>query len=364
MENSKKIKISIIGSRGYPFVYSGYETFVKELSERLVLKNIEVKVYCHSSLFSQKKKLINGINLIYTPSIKNKFFSQLYNSFFSFLHACFSNTDIILVVNVANGPFGLITKLFKKKTVINVDGLEWERPKWKGIGSIYYKIAANIATKMYDVIVTDSYEMSKIYFEKFNTSSKVISYGHNKKFKTKTNILDKYQLKKDNYFLVIGRMVPDNNADFIIKQFLSSSSNKKLVIIGDVPYKDNFSLNIKSKKNDRIVLTGYINNDNQLADFYKNCYGYVHGHEFGGTNPTLINALFYNSIIISLDTVFTREMMSNLKNKYFFSKKDNSLKKFFENNSLIRESNGKVKPEYKWNFVTEKYLDIFRSLVE
>ena len=109
------MKISIIGSRGYPYVYSGYETFVKELSLRLVKKKIDVKIYCHSSLFKIKEKKINGINLVYTPSLKSKFLSQFYNSFFSIIHACFSNSDIILVVNVANGPFGLLTKLFKKK---------------------------------------------------------------------------------------------------------------------------------------------------------------------------------------------------------------------------------------------------------
>ena len=131
----KKLKIAIIGSRGYPYVYSGYETLVKELSERLVKSEHHVRVYCHSSLFKMKPRYVNGIELVYTPSIKSKIFSQLFNSFFSFVHACFSNTDVVLVVNSANGPFGLLTKVFRIPTAINVDGLEWLRPKWKGVGS-------------------------------------------------------------------------------------------------------------------------------------------------------------------------------------------------------------------------------------
>ena len=143
---SKKFKIAIIGSRGYPYVYSGYETLVKELSERLVKSGNEVTVYCHRKLFNEKPKKVNGINLVYTPSVSSKIFSQLYNSFFSFIHVCFSNVDVVLVVNSANGPFGLLTKIFRKKTCINVDGLEWLRPKWKGLGSLYFKFASKLST--------------------------------------------------------------------------------------------------------------------------------------------------------------------------------------------------------------------------
>ena len=115
---NKSLKIAIIGSRGYPYVYSGYETLVKELSERLIKRNHNVRVYCHSSLFKQKPKFVNGVELIYTPSINSKSFSQLYNSFFHFYIFCFSSFDILLVVNTANGPFGILTKIFRKKHVL------------------------------------------------------------------------------------------------------------------------------------------------------------------------------------------------------------------------------------------------------
>ena len=114
---NKKLKIAIIGSRGYPYVYSGYETLVKELSERLVKSGHDVRVYCHSSLFNKKPKQVNGIELVYTPSIETKFLSQFINSFFSFIHVCFSKIDVVLVVNSANGPFGIFTKIFQKKLV-------------------------------------------------------------------------------------------------------------------------------------------------------------------------------------------------------------------------------------------------------
>ena len=182
---SKKLKIAIIGSRGYPYVYSGYETLVKELSERLVKSGNEVTVYCHRKLFNKKPKKVNGVNLVYTPSVNSKVFSQLFNSFFSFIHVCFSKNDVVFVVNSANGPFGLLTKIFRKKTCINVDGLEWLRPKWKGLGSLYFKFASKLATLFFDEIITDSIEMNKIYRNKFGKKSTVIAYGSTMKVKKK-----------------------------------------------------------------------------------------------------------------------------------------------------------------------------------
>ena len=171
------MNVAIIGSRGYPYVYSGYETFVKELSERLINKNIKVTVYCHKNLFVNKPNKINNINLVYIPTIQKKALSQIVNSFLSFIHCCFTKPDVILVVNVANGPLGIIPKVFGIPTLINVDGLEWLRPKWKGLGSWYFKIAARLATVFYDKIINDSEEMRNIYLKLFNIDSKVIAYG-------------------------------------------------------------------------------------------------------------------------------------------------------------------------------------------
>ena len=220
---NKKLRIAIIGSRGYPYVYSGYETLVKELAERIVKRGHCVRVYCHSSLFDSKPKKLNGIELIYTPSINSKIFSQLFNSFFSFLHVCFSNTDVVLVVNSANGPYGLFTKIFRKKTCINVDGLEWLRPKWKGLGSLYFKLSSKLSTYFFDEIITDSEEMKKIYFDKYNVSSTVISYGSTMEKTASSKFLTNYNLKKKEFYLIVGRLIPDNNSKLIIEGFMNSN---------------------------------------------------------------------------------------------------------------------------------------------
>jgi len=169
------MRIAIIGSRGYPYVYSGYETFVKELVERLVKRDYDITVYCHKNLFKSFPKQVNGVNLVYISTIEKKSLSQLVHSIQSITHACFRDFDIILVVNSANGPFGLITRLFGKKTAINVDGLEWLRPKWKGLGAKYFYWASRMATRLYDVIITDSDEVQKFYEHEFNSRWTVIA---------------------------------------------------------------------------------------------------------------------------------------------------------------------------------------------
>ena len=363
----KKLKIAIIGSRGYPYVYSGYETLVRVLSERLVKSGHHVRVYCHSSLFTKKPKFVNGIELVYTPSIETKFLSQFTNSFFSFLHVCFSKNDVVFVVNSANGPFGLFTKLFQKKTCINVDGLEWLRPKWKGLGSVYFRFASRLATIFFDEIISDSVEMNKVYRRKFGRKSTVITYGSTMKAKKNSKILKKFSLLKKEYYLIVGRLIPDNNSKIIIEGFLKSNSNKSIVIVGDVPYNDDYANEIKLLKSKKVIFTGYINDQVDLTVLYNNCFGYIHGHEFGGTNPAMINALDLNCQILALDTVFNREMLQN-KQSIFLSKNQNSImekiNKFEKIYDILLEknSNYKLSNKYDWNYIVKQYMDVFYGL--
>jgi glycosyltransferase involved in cell wall biosynthesis len=275
------------------------------------------------------------------------------------------------VVNSANGPFGIITKIFKIPTVINVDGLEWLRPKWKGLGSIYFKFASRMATLFYDQIINDSDEMRKVYLDLFKRDSKVIAYGANIRKSKSPDLIKKWNLKQREYFLVIGRLIPDNNADLIINGFLKCNSKKKLVVVGDVPYRDSYASNIKNIKNKKIIFTGYVKDQNMLAELYHNCYVYIHGHEFGGTNPTMIKSMAYGCAILALDTVFNREMLQNGKFGIFFKKQLLSMSKMIdycekENimmNDLREKSVDGIVEKYNWDYVSGQYSEVFKSLI-
>ena len=370
--NTNPLKIAIIGSRGYPYVYSGYETLIKELSERLVRRGCEVTVYCHRNLFKEKPALVNGIKLVYVPTIETKSLSQLIHSFLSMSHAVVSDVDVIFAVNAANGPFGLISKIFRKRTAINVDGLEWLRPKWKGLGAIYFKTAARLSTILYDQIINDSDEMRKVYLNTFKKESVVIAYGATVKKSEDPSLIQQWPITPKEYYLVVGRMIPDNNADIIVKGFLASNSTKKMVVVGDVFYKDAYADTLKALKDERLIFTGYVYDPEVLAALYHHCYVYVHGHEFGGTNPTMIKAMGYGCAILALNTVFNKEMLANGLYGIYFEKNQEAvrqqinyadqepkkIKKLRENSHLG------ITDKYNWDCITDQYLEVFRRLAE
>lgn len=364
------MKVAIIGTRGYPYVYGGFETFVKELSERLVEKGVEVHVYCQRNLFEEKPTQVNGIYLHYIPTVPTKSLNQIVHSFFSIVHATCSNVDVILVVNLAAGPMGWIPKLRGKKTMINVDGLEWLRPKWRGLGSAYFKFAAKLATQLYDVIITDAEAMRKIYLKEFKTDSKVIAYGAPAYKKADESLLNRFNLQAQEYYLIVGRLIPDNNADLIVKAFAKTKSSKKLVIVGDVPYRDKYAEDLKKYERDNIHFTGYVKDSGELMALYQNCFVYIHGHKYGGTNPAMLKAMSNNCAILALDTAFNHEMLNSNEFGVFFEESQLSviemLNKLESNPALVQLLRNKVAQglteKYNWDSVTELYRFVMNDL--
>jgi glycosyltransferase involved in cell wall biosynthesis len=375
MSTSKQngnLKIAILGAKGYPYVYGGYDTMVKEIGERLQKKGVEITVYCHRALFDQKPPSVNGIKLIYTPAIEKKSLTQLSHSFLSMIHACLSDVDVIFVVNSGNGPFGIISRIFGKPTAINVDGLEWLRPKWKGLGSWYFRWASKLAARFYDQLINDSDEMRRVYLELFQKDSVVIAYGANPRESVESTFIQKWNLEPQSYYLIVGRLVPDNNADLIIEGFLKSNSTRKLVIIGDVPFEDAWANNLKNLKDDRLIFTGYVRDPDELASFYSHCYAYFHGHEFGGTNPAMLKALGYGCAILALDTPFNQEMLQNGKHGWYFQKNPESIRVMVEEaeNSPIQleelrsTARTGLTQKYNWDHVTDQYLEVLTALAK
>ncbi len=365
------MKIAIIGSRGYPYVYSGYETFVSEVAPLLRAKGIEVHVYNHKQLFSKRPGTVNDIKIHYIPCIQTKSLSQWSNSFLSTLHALFCGYDVILYVNSANGIFGPLTWLFRQKTAINVDGLEWLRPKWKGMGAKVFYFSSKMATKWMDVIITDAEAMRSIYLKEFKTDSTVIAYGANIRYSSNAELIKKWDLEVNDYYLIVGRLIPDNNADVIVKEFIKSKTIKKLVVVGDVPYKDSYAEEIKNTKDKRLVFTGYVKDQAELAELYHHCFAYFHGHEFGGTNPTLLKALAYGCGIMALDTVFNREVLADGKYGIFFSKDKMYLANLIDEvekdadtfTNFKKISRNRISENYTWDKIANQYSELFTKLL-
>jgi glycosyltransferase involved in cell wall biosynthesis len=370
LKNNTPLRVAIIGSRGYPYVYSGYETLVKALAERWPAQNVELTVYCHAHLFKEKPKMVNGVRLVYIPTIPSKILAQPLHSFLAFWHVVFSKIDVVLVLNVSNGPFGIITRLFGKPTMMNVDGLEWLRPKWKGFGATYFKWAAKMSVRFNDLLITDADAMQAIYLKEFGAKSVVITYGAETSSGANLGLLQDWNLVERDYYLIVGRMIPDNNADILIEGFIKSNSTKKLVIVGDVPYADDYANKIRSYQDPRLVFTGYVRSPEILASLYKYCFAYLHGHEFGGTNPTLLKAMANGCAIAVLDTVFSREVLQSDKFGFFFQKSPHSVAAWMDwadQNAAIlharrEEIHQGINEKYTWETVSNLYLYHLKAL--
>jgi glycosyltransferase involved in cell wall biosynthesis len=250
--------------------------------------------------------------------------------------------------------------------------MEWLRPKWKGLGAKYFRFAAWLATKLYDRIITDAEEMRKVYLEEFHTNSTVIAYGANIRYPQNPSLLDPFGLKPQEYYLIVGRLIPDNNADLLVDSFLTAHSSKKLVIVGDVPYKDNYADTIKSKAAINVIFLGYVTNSEILAELYHHCFAYLHGHEFGGTNPTMLKAMAYGSAILALNTRFNKEMLSGDRYGLFFEKNRESIALLMQQvehqdglllnlRSIARSG---LTDKYNWDHITDAYIALLKELIE
>src|SRR5207248_4836571 len=270
----------------------------------------EVIVYCRRSLFRERPTSYRGVRLIYLPSIETKNLSTPSHTLACSLDVLFRGVDVMLVSNVANTLFCAVPRLFGKRVVLNVDGVEWKRSKWSAIGRYYFYWSAQLAGRVCpDGIVTDAIEMQRIYLEEFGTHSVCIAYGANIEKSSEAEIVHRYGLEPFEYYLIASRLVPENNADLIVKSFERLRSNKLLAIAGDANYRSSFVDALKQTRDPRIRFLGHVDNTEHVKELHCNCYAYIHGHSVGGTNPALLKAFGYSNLVLALDTPFNRQVV-------------------------------------------------------
>lgn len=367
------MRIAILGTRGIPSGYSGYETFAEEIGVRLVARGHEVTVYAHKTMFPPDKRIpeYRGIKIKYLPALKGKNTSQFSHSFISTMRVIFTGTDVVLFCNAANGPWGLPLRIFGKKCCINVDGLEWMRPKWSNAGKKYFYFGAWCATKFFNIVITDAKGMQDYYKKEFNCDSTDIAYGADLKYADNPDAVRALGLEPMNYYLIASRLVPDNNADIIVKGFLKSNSKKILAIAGGTVYKNPFEEELRKIADPaRVKFLGHINDSNLIKELHASAYAYTHGHEFGGTNPALLKGLAYGNCILALDTVFNREVLEDGKYGVLYKKdpddfaaKLNMIEADPQLAQTFRDkSRSRITERYTWEHIVDQYEEVFYRL--
>ena len=367
----RRLRIAVVGSRGYPYVYSGYETFVAAVAPRLAARGHEVTVYCHRGLFRARPAVVDGVRLVYVPSIERKVLSQLSHSLLASLHVVAAGRpDVALYVNSANGPFGWFLRTSGIRSAINVDGLEWLRPKWKGMGARYFRWASGVATRAFDVVVTDANAMADIYSREFGAVSTTIAYGANVGFSERPERVRECGVEPQQYYLVVGRLIPDNNGDLIVRGFTGTGIRRKLLVVGDVPYRDTYAAAVRRTDDSRVLFPGYVRDQELLRELYCNAYAYLHGHEFGGTNPALLNALACGCAIAALDTPFNREVLLDERHGRLFAKEESAVAHVLTTldespaavQGLRATARDRIAERYTWEKITDQYEVMLQQL--
>lgn len=366
------MKIAFIGTRGVPAKYGGFETAAEEICSRLVQSGHEVTVYCRKGYGITEEKKYKGITKKFVPHIHISFLDTLSHTFFSFLDTLIQKPDVILVMSPVSGPLCVIPRLRGIPFAINVDGLEWKRSKWPLVGRIYLYFASWFCTKIAPAIIADSLGIKNIYKQKWKRDSVFISYGAYIESSTQPEILSSYNIKPDDYFLIVARLEPENNILLIVNAFKRVKTEKKLIIIGGTKYKSNYldKLKLFCKDDKRIILLGPIYDQTHLKELICNSFAYVHGHMVGGTNPILLKALGCQQCVLYLNVAFNREVVENAGIP--FDEKGSNLhiimQQLIENPEQVLKYRQKgperIISNYTWDKVAEKYEKLCLELMK
>lgn len=365
----RKLRIALFGSRGIPHTYGGAEAFLGDLAPRLAARGHEVIVYCRKSIFKERPAEYKGVRLIYLPNIETKVLGTPTHTLACMMDMLFRGVDVALVVNIVNGFHCLIPRLFGKRVAINVDGMDWKRDKWGRIAKTYFYWNAKCVGKILPKgVITDAYEMRRIYLEEFKTPSACIAYGANLVTSTNPGVLSQYGLKPFEYYLIASRMVPENNPDLIVKAFEQTRSQRILAIAGGVNYKSEFLERLMQTRDPRVRFLGHIGNSEHVKELHCNAYAYVHGHSMGGTNPSLLKALGCGNCVVALRTPFNEEVLHDYG--IFFERNVDDLAgklQALDDNPQMAENYRRRAPErirqaYTWERITDQYEELFYQL--
>ncbi|HXM94415.1 MAG TPA: glycosyltransferase [Candidatus Dormibacteraeota bacterium] len=365
----RKLRIAIFGSRGIPHTYGGAEAFLGELAPRLAERGHEVLVYCRRSLFKERSSSYKGVRLIYLPSIETKVLGTPTHTLLCVLDMLFRRVDVALVVNIVNAFHCVLPRLFGKKITINVDGMDWKRDKWGALAKKYFYWNAQWVGRICGKgVLTDAYEMRRIYLEEFATPSVCIAYGANIERSTNPEVLREYGLEPFQYYLIASRMVPENNADLIVQAFERVKSQRILAIAGSANYRSAFIDRLKQTKDPRVRFLGHVGNAEHVKELHCNAYAYLHGHSMGGTNPSLLKALGYGNCVVALRTPFNEEVMTD--HGIFFERDAEDLARKMQDlesrpemaAEYRRRAPGRIREAYTWDKITDQYEELFLQL--
>lgn len=367
------LRIAVIGSRGIPAGYGGFETFAQELTPRLVERGHEVTVYCRKGYTgAELLDEYRGVRLVHTPALRSRSLEQLSHELTSILDSIPRKFQLYYFLGYRGAPFYLPLRASRRVVVVNTNGLEWKRRKWNALGRAYLRtaewLAAHVAA---DELVSDARAIAAYFDEAHGRPSTYLVNGAYVLEPTmmRPEVLDAHGVRPGGYYLVACRIEPENNVDIIVREFVASGSPRELVIAGGMNYETPYWQELQSlAAGARVRFLGPVYEPGAVESLHLGAYAYLHGHEVGGTNPALLKAMGCANLSIALDTAFNRENLADTGR--YWTKASGSLAsqiQWADANpdqvaGLGRTAQERIGARYSWDQIADSHDAFFRDV--
>ncbi len=356
------MRIAILGTRGIPARYGGFETFAEELASRLAARGHQVSVYCRER---HAESSYRGVALRCLPSIRHKYLDTLAHTLLSTVHLLFHRVDAALYCNGANALFTVLPRLFGMPVALNVDGLERNRKKWNRLAKAWYRVSEWLATFCPTVVVTDAKSIEEYYLERYGKPTVFIPYGAAVGKVSGGGALERLGLEAGRYFLYVSRLEPENNPLMVRECFEKLTTDFRLALVGDAPYAADYIRQVRDSSDPRIVMPGAIYGEG-YRELGSNCFAYIHATEVGGTHPALIEAMGRGALVLYLNTKENAEVAGEVGIPF-----EDDLTAKMEMVLAMSESEReeyrakamqRVRERYSWEAVTDSYERLLEKL--
>ena len=315
------LRIALLGTRGVPARYGGFETCVEEVGARLAERGHVVVVYCRTSGDRPSQRTYRGMRLVPLPAMRRRALETLSHTALSVAHQVRFPADVAVVFNAANAPLLPFLRARGVPVATHVDGLEWKRGKWGRVGRRYYRISEALAVRWSDALIADAGGIQEYYRLEFGAPSRLISYGAPLLADAASDRLDEVNLSPGGYHLVVARFEPENHVAEIVEGFRRSAATLPLAVVGSAPYADAYTRRVHDAADSRVRFLGGVWDQELLDQLYFHSFGYLHGHSVGGTNPSLLRAIGAGAASSAFDVTFNREVLGDA-GRYFVTADD------------------------------------------
>ena len=358
------MRIALLGTRGIPAHYGGFETFAEELSTRLAARGHQVFVYCRQRA---AQPVYRGVSLRYLPTIRHKYLDTVAHTLVSTFHLIGHPADVAIYCNAANAVFTALPRLRGIPVALNVDGIERMRAKWNGLAKTWYRLSERLATLFPNVMVTDAHAIQDYYRERYGKQGVFIPYGADLGRIEAADRVQQLGLQPGRYFLYVSRMEPENRALEVRQAFESVATPFQLALVGDAPYAREYIRRVRDTEDPRVVMPGAIYGEG-YRQLGSHCFAYIHATEVGGTHPALIEAMGRGALVLYRNTPENAEVAGDAGVPFEPEDLAGKLRLVLdmpevERETLRRKAMDRVREHYSWDSVTDAYEKLLAALL-